>query len=118
MGDINKIVTDRFIKEITLKGWTKERYNKEMKKSPRWITRVKKENRDWTISNFMNSCTLLDIAPSSILKFKVKGKDLCDLTVREILGIFGKENSSHFIENHPEKLSMIMNFIKMQAEVS
>jgi len=114
--DVNKTLTERFIKEIRIKGWTKEKYNKEMKKSARWITRMQSEGREWTVSNFMNSCRVLNIIPSSVLKFKINKKDLCDMTIKEILQIMLKENCNHFIEENPDKINMIMDFIKVMTK--
>ena len=116
MEDVNKTLTERFIKEIRIKGWTKEKYNKEMKKSARWITRMQSEGREWTVSNFMNSCRVLNIIPSSVLKFKINKKDLCDMTIKEILQIMLKENCNHFIEENPDKINMIMDFIKVMTK--
>jgi hypothetical protein len=113
VDDINKAITKRFIKEIRIKGWTKEKYNKEMGRSPRWITRMETEKRDWTVNNFMNSCRLLGVAPSAILQIKIRKKDLCDMTIKEILQIVLKEHCNDFIESNPDKISMILDFIKL-----
>ena len=116
MEDVNKTLTERFVKEIRVKGWTKERYNKAMKKSARWITRMESEKREWTVNNFLNSCRVLGIIPSSIFKFKIKSKDLCDMSIKEVLQIMLKENCNSFIEDNPDKITMIMDFIKVMTK--
>ena len=116
MEDVNKTLTQRFVKEIRIKGWTKERYNKEMRKSARWITRMQSEKREWTVNNFLTSCRVLGIMPSSILKLKFNKKDLCEMTIKEILQIMLKENCNHFIEENPDKITMIMDFIKVMTK--
>jgi len=114
--DVNRTLTQRFVKEIRVKGWTKERYNKAMNKSARWITRMESEKREWTVNNFLASCRVLGIAPSSVLKFEIKSKDLCDLSIKEVLQIMLKENCNNFIEENPDKISMIMDFIKVMTK--
>ena len=77
---------------------------------------MQSEGREWTVSNFMNSCRVLNIIPSSVLKFKINKKDLCDMTIKEILQIMLKENCNHFIEENPDKINMIMDFIKVMTK--
>jgi len=114
--DINNSITKRLNKEIRIKGWTKERFNKEMKKSPRWFTRVETEKREWTVNNLLNACRVLDIQPSSLLRIRIKKKDLCDMSIKEVLQIMLKEHCNSFIEDNPDKITMIMDFIKLMTK--
>jgi len=38
--ELNRKITEKVIQEIRIKGWTKETFNKKMKKSERWISRI------------------------------------------------------------------------------
>lgn len=113
MEDVNKAITERLNKEIRIKGWTKEKFNKEMKKSPRWLTKVQSEKREWTVNNLLNACRVLEIEPSSLLRIKIKKTNLCDMSIKDILQIMLKDHCNTFIEDNPDKITMIMDFIKV-----
>ena len=116
MEDVNKAITKRLNKEIRIKGWTKEKFNKEMKKSSRWITKVQSERREWTVNNLLNACRVLEIQPSSLMRIRIKKINLCDMSIKEVLQIMLKENCNHFIEENPDKISMILDFIKLMTK--
>ena len=116
MEDVNKAITRRVNKERRIKGWTKEKFNEEMKKSPRWITKVETEKREWTVNNLLNACRVLEIRPSSLLRIKIRKTDLCDMSIKEILQIMLKDRFNSFVEDNPDKISMIMDFIKLMTK--
>ena len=118
MEDVNKNITKRVVKELRIMGMKKGEFNKRMNKGEKWITMVEAENRDWKAVDLFNACRILDVEPSSLFHYKVNEKNICDMSIREILAIMLKDQCSTFIRNNPDRLSAIVDFIKLMGDTS